>query len=144
MISWHLFNGSGFFVLQKQTITAVKKEVIHLPVPGTFDFKPSNALHILGLEAPHPAMKGKPRVKFRGPLTNEWAAQNGKASSVRSEWGWCWTQKAPIKCCRACIPTRGPGPTITGLFRICPGGTLPILTYFVSRAQDRVLVIVGH
>lgn len=57
MISWHLFNGSGFFVLQKQTITAVKKEVIRLPVPGMFDFKSSNALHVLGLEALHSAMK---------------------------------------------------------------------------------------
>lgn len=57
MISWHLFNGSGFFVLQKQTITAVKKEVMRLPVPGTFDFKSSNTLHVLGLEALHSAMK---------------------------------------------------------------------------------------
>lgn len=85
MISWHLFNGSGFFVLQKQTITAVKKEVICLPVPGMFGFQYSNTLPVLGLEALPSAMKEKPRVTFRGLFTNEWTSQNGKASSVRSE-----------------------------------------------------------
>lgn len=37
------------FVLQKQTITAVRKEVIKLPVLGKFDFKSSNKLYVLWL-----------------------------------------------------------------------------------------------
>lgn len=57
MISCHLFNGFGFFVLQKQTITAVKKEVMCLPVPGKFDLKSSDELYVPWFYALHSVMK---------------------------------------------------------------------------------------
>lgn len=143
------------FVLQKQTITAVRKEVIRLPVLGKFDFKSSNKLYVLCLYALHSVMRWKPCVQKVQIIVSklmdstEWQSIFGKLWMLRLRiWDTLRRHRCEghgSKCCRVSVPPSWPLLLqLQGCSESVQGGSLLILANLVSRAQHRALVIISR